>query len=125
MNIETLLKEAKDDYSTALNVTTLITLGELKVNVPQLLESFLIACYWIEIFDTLGEDDYKLLSELFQSNRRQYLEIFQQCEGDIAFYLREVSNGLSSFRLKEAQDFVAQIQNFPNVPDSLKSIQID
>lgn len=119
-----LLNEARKDYSTALNVTALITMGTLEVNVPQLLESFLIVRSWIETFDRLNEDGYQGLIELFLSYLRRYEEFFQQEEDEISFYLREVSKNLSPVRLKEAKDFVAQIQDLPNVPDSLKSIQI-
>ncbi len=124
METKVLLSRAKKDYSDALNLGALITMGYLSVNISELLESFLILTSWVSKFKQ--EEDKEVYSEmidLFQFYLSRYEECFFDKEYEIANYLKVVkalseSERFSEEERKSAKDFVAQLPYFSRFPKS-------
>lgn len=130
MDTKVLLEAAKKDYSAALNVGALITMGELPVQTLEILESFLIFKSWIS---KLGQQEDKKahegLIEMFQNYISRYERLFQEKEFEIGFFLRAAKllseeGTISEEQLKIVKDFMAEMKNLSEIPESWKAIRL-
>lgn len=128
MDVKELLVGARKDYSNVLNVGALITMGDLPMNTPEFLESFLIFKSWISKFKQEEDKEaYEGLVEIFQRYVSSYEELFHEKEFEIGFFLKEAGTlsedgTISQEDLKVVKDFVAEVPNLSEIPESWKSI---
>ena len=131
MDTKVLLEAAKKDYSAALNVGALITMGELPVQALEILESFLIFKSWISKLGQQEEDKkaHEGLIEMFQRYISCYESLFHEKEFEIGFFLRSAKllseeGTISEEQLKIVKDFMAEMKNLSEIPESWKAIRL-
>lgn len=120
MDTQELFAEARKDYSTAMNLAGLVLMGNLKLSIPQMLDSYAILKEWVVSFEKeIQKNDeemvasYKDLKELFLSYISEYEErVFIEFEMEILFWFRRRGIcGFSKEELKIAKVFADSMEN--------------
>lgn len=120
MDTQELFAEARKDYSTAMNLAGLVLMGDSKLSISQMLDSYAILKEWVVFFEKeVQKNDqetlasYEGLKEQFLSYISEYEErVFFEFEVEILLWFRsrEIC-GFSEEDLKIAKVFADSMEN--------------